>query len=123
MCIQTPASLLLVALNQHKHCIRCTGYSGRVSLQGVLGMSWCPQDHSLLLSCSKDNRTICWDVATTDVVCELPSSGNWNFDVQVRCLDVLLLLLLLLLALLCACESNRQFSKNVARLWQQMHSS
>jgi protein transport protein SEC31 len=52
--------------------------------QGVLGMSWCPQDHSLLLSCSKDNRTICWDVATTDVVCELPSSGNWNFDVQVR---------------------------------------
>ncbi|KAF6262154.1 hypothetical protein COO60DRAFT_1470516 [Scenedesmus sp. NREL 46B-D3] len=50
--------------------------------KGVLGMSWCPQDHSLLLSCSKDNRTICWDVATTDVVCELPSSGNWNFDVQ-----------------------------------------
>lgn len=55
-----------------------------VKLQGVLGMSWCPQDHSLLLSCSKDNRTICWDVNTTDVVCELPSQDNWNFDVQVQ---------------------------------------
>eukprot|EP00775_Hariotina_reticulata_P008692 gene8692-8873_t len=52
--------------------------------KGVLGMSWCQQDHSLLLSCSKDGRTICWDVSTTDVVCELTSHGhdNWNFDVQ-----------------------------------------
>jgi protein transport protein SEC31 len=57
-----------------------------VVVQGVLGMSWCQQDHSLLLSCSKDGRTICWDVNTTDVVCELASHGhdNWNFDVQVR---------------------------------------
>ncbi|KAF8071322.1 SEC31B [Scenedesmus sp. PABB004] len=50
--------------------------------KGVLGMSWCQQDHSLLLSCSKDNRTICWDVNTTDVVCEMPSQDNWSFDVQ-----------------------------------------
>ena len=31
-------------------------------LQGVLGMSWCPQDSSFLLSSGKDNRTLCWDV-------------------------------------------------------------
>lgn len=30
--------------------------------KGVLGMSWCPQDSSFLLSSAKDNRTICWDV-------------------------------------------------------------
>lgn len=50
--------------------------------KGVLGMAWCQQDPGLLLSCSKDNRTICWEVGTTDVLCELPASGNWDFDVQ-----------------------------------------
>jgi WD40 repeat protein len=48
-----------------------------------MGMSWCPQDHSLLLSCSKDHRTICWDVSTTDIVCEMPTQDSWSFDVQV----------------------------------------
>lgn len=52
-------------------------------VQGVLGMSWCPQDASFVLSTAKDNRTICWDVATAEVYCELPPSNNWNFDVQV----------------------------------------
>jgi protein transport protein SEC31 len=46
-------------------------------------MAWCPQDASLLLSSAKDNRTICWDVTSGDIVCELPESKNWNFDVQV----------------------------------------
>ncbi len=51
--------------------------------QGVLGMSWCQQDPSLLLSSAKDNRTVVWDVGTTDVMTELPTGTNWNFDVQV----------------------------------------
>jgi hypothetical protein len=46
-------------------------------------MSWCPQDHTLLLSCSKDQRTICWDVNSTDIVCEMPNRDTWSFDVQV----------------------------------------
>jgi WD40 repeat protein len=57
-------------------CVLCC------AVQGVLGMSWCQQDHSLLLSCSKDNRTICWDVNSTDVICELPASEHYNFEVQ-----------------------------------------
>jgi len=41
------------------------------------------------MSCAKDNRTICWDVHSTDIMCELPAHpGNWNFDVQVRVLFV-----------------------------------
>lgn len=84
-------------------------------------MSWCPTDTSYLLTCAKDNRTICWDTISGDVsslmfyflffytpslfiirclnisinqettlifsfpmqiVCELPASTNWNFDVH-----------------------------------------
>jgi protein transport protein SEC31 len=50
--------------------------------KGVLAMAWCPSDSSLLLSCAKDNRTLCWDTLSGQVLCELPASGNWNFDVQ-----------------------------------------
>ncbi|GIL46865.1 hypothetical protein Vafri_3734 [Volvox africanus] len=49
--------------------------------KGVLAMAWSPHDSSLLLSSGKDNRTICWDVQSGDIVCEL-SSANWNFNVQ-----------------------------------------
>lgn len=51
--------------------------------KGVLGMTWSMQDSSLLLSCGKDSRTICWDVQTAEIVGEL-NTPNWNFDVQVR---------------------------------------
>ncbi|PSC76171.1 transport SEC31-like protein B isoform B [Micractinium conductrix] len=50
--------------------------------KGVLGMSWCPQDSSFLMSSGKDNRTICWDVSAGEMYCELPAATNWNFDVQ-----------------------------------------
>ncbi|XP_062115563.1 protein transport protein SEC31 homolog B [Humulus lupulus] len=50
--------------------------------KGVIAMSWCPNDSSYLLTCAKDNRTICWDTVTAEIVCELPASTNWNFDVH-----------------------------------------
>lgn len=50
--------------------------------KGVIAMSWCPIDSSYLLTCAKDNRTICWDVSTGEIVSELPSGANWNFDVH-----------------------------------------
>lgn len=34
-------------------------------------MSWCPYDSSFLLTCSKDNRTICWDTVSGEVYCNL----------------------------------------------------
>ena len=34
------------------------------------------------LTCGKDNRTLCLSPTTGAVTCELPSSANWNFDVQ-----------------------------------------
>ncbi|BBN16840.1 protein transport protein SEC31 [Marchantia polymorpha subsp. ruderalis] len=50
--------------------------------KGVLAMAWCPIDSSLLLTCAKDNLTLCWDTFTGEILCELPARTNWNFDVQ-----------------------------------------
>ncbi len=50
--------------------------------KGVLAMAWNLQDPSLLLTCGKDNRTLCWDTEAGEVISELPASANWNFDVQ-----------------------------------------
>eukprot|EP01132_Coremiostelium_polycephalum_P009151 gene9151-11217_t len=53
--------------------------------KGVWGLSWCPNDNSLLLSCGKDNKTLCWNVNTGEVLCEIESSHDpnaWNFEVQ-----------------------------------------
>ncbi|KAF8395805.1 hypothetical protein HHK36_019759 [Tetracentron sinense] len=50
--------------------------------RGVIAMSWCPNDSSYLLTCAKDNRTICWDTATGEIVSELPAGTNWNFDIH-----------------------------------------
>ncbi|CAN0917255.1 Protein transport protein SEC31 homolog B [Linum grandiflorum] len=50
--------------------------------KGVIAMAWCPSDSSYLLTCAKDNRTICWNTLTGEIARELPSGNNWNFDVH-----------------------------------------
>ncbi len=53
--------------------------------KGVWGLSWSPFDNSLLLSCGKDNRTLCWRVDTAELLCEVEAGQDasvWNFDVQ-----------------------------------------
>ncbi|GAA0143231.1 vesicle coat protein [Lithospermum erythrorhizon] len=50
--------------------------------KGVIAMAWCPIDSSYLLTCAKDNRTICWDINSGEIVSELPAGTNWNFDVH-----------------------------------------
>ncbi|TGZ82197.1 hypothetical protein EX30DRAFT_305569 [Ascodesmis nigricans] len=46
---------------------------------GVLSLSWCKQDPDLLLSCGKDNRTICWNPNTGEMLGEFPVVTNWTF--------------------------------------------
>ncbi|KAI9636109.1 uncharacterized protein MKK02DRAFT_25129 [Dioszegia hungarica] len=48
--------------------------------KGVLSVAWCKQDADLLLSCGKDNRTLCWNPQTGEIVGELPSSSDWSFQ-------------------------------------------
>ncbi|KAJ1827278.1 protein transport protein S31 [Coemansia sp. RSA 2599] len=50
--------------------------------RGVLSLSWCRKDAGLLLSSGKDNRTVCWNPMTGEIVGELPPSSNWVYDVQ-----------------------------------------
>ncbi|KAH9830086.1 uncharacterized protein C8Q71DRAFT_787175 [Rhodofomes roseus] len=50
--------------------------------KGVLSLSWCKQDPDLLLSCGKDNRALCWNPQTSEIIGELPSADNWAFQVQ-----------------------------------------
>uniref|UniRef100_A0A4W3HZY5 SEC31 homolog B, COPII coat complex component n=1 Tax=Callorhinchus milii TaxID=7868 RepID=A0A4W3HZY5_CALMI len=50
--------------------------------RGILSISWCQADAELLLSSAKDNRILCWNPNTGEVVYELPTSNQWCFDVQ-----------------------------------------
>ncbi|KAG6331883.1 hypothetical protein ID866_7205 [Astraeus odoratus] len=50
--------------------------------KGVLSLSWCKQDPDLLLSSGKDNRAICWNPQTSEIIGELPASDNWTFQIE-----------------------------------------
>ncbi|KAF9598552.1 hypothetical protein IFM89_028084 [Coptis chinensis] len=58
--------------------------------KGVIAMSWCPIDSSFLLTCAKDNRTICWDTISGEIwvaaaamvedgAQPTTSGGLWNY--------------------------------------------
>ncbi|KAK0467509.1 WD40-repeat-containing domain protein [Armillaria novae-zelandiae] len=50
--------------------------------KGVLSLSWCKQDADMLLSCGKDNRVLCWNPQTSEIIGELPSVSKSAFDVK-----------------------------------------
>nr|XP_023663915.1 protein transport protein Sec31A-like isoform X2 [Paramormyrops kingsleyae] len=50
--------------------------------RGVLSMSWSQADSELLLSSGKDNRILCWNPGTGEVIYELLTSNQWCFDIQ-----------------------------------------
>lgn len=49
---------------------------------GVLGLAWCVQDPELLLSCGKDNRTICWNPKTGERYSDFEAGSNWAFQTR-----------------------------------------
>uniref|UniRef100_A0AAR2KMD9 Protein transport protein Sec31A n=1 Tax=Pygocentrus nattereri TaxID=42514 RepID=A0AAR2KMD9_PYGNA len=50
--------------------------------RGILSVSWSQADPELLLSSAKDNRILCWNPNTGEVIYELPTVNQWCFDVQ-----------------------------------------
>ncbi|XP_037133476.1 protein transport protein Sec31A isoform X1 [Syngnathus acus] len=50
--------------------------------RGILSVSWSQADPELLLSSAKDNRILCWNPNTAEVIYELPTTNQWCFDVQ-----------------------------------------
>ncbi|CAD0093108.1 unnamed protein product [Aureobasidium mustum] len=49
---------------------------------GVLSLSWCLQDSSLLLSSGKDNRSIAWNPHTGESYGEFPVVTSWTFQTR-----------------------------------------
>lgn len=49
---------------------------------GILSLAWCHQDNDLLLSCGKDNRSICWNPQTGDSYGEFSVVTNWTFQTR-----------------------------------------
>ncbi|KAI5195665.1 hypothetical protein E4T39_08108 [Aureobasidium subglaciale] len=49
---------------------------------GVLSLSWCLQDSSLLLSCGKDNRTVAWNPQTGESYGDFPVVKNSTFQTR-----------------------------------------
>lgn len=48
--------------------------------EGILSVSWCPNDSSLVMSCGKDNRTYLWDLFHLKPVYSLPSTSEASDD-------------------------------------------
>ncbi|TKA83197.1 hypothetical protein B0A55_00673 [Friedmanniomyces simplex] len=49
---------------------------------GVLALAWCVQDTELLLSCGKDNQTICWNARTGEKYGSFAAGSNWAFQTK-----------------------------------------
>lgn len=47
-----------------------------------MSLAWCHQDNDLLLSCGKDNRSICWNPQTGDCYGEFSVVTNWTFQTR-----------------------------------------
>ncbi|KAF3911552.1 hypothetical protein ABW20_dc0109856 [Dactylellina cionopaga] len=52
--------------------------------QGVLSLNWCKQDPDILLSSGKDNRTICWNPNSGEMLGEFPIGTNWMFQTRLN---------------------------------------
>ncbi|EPS45073.1 hypothetical protein H072_1061 [Dactylellina haptotyla CBS 200.50] len=50
--------------------------------QGVLSLDWCKHDPDILLSSGKDNRTICWNPNSGELLGEFPIGTNWMFQTR-----------------------------------------
>ncbi|XP_037949907.1 protein transport protein Sec31A isoform X2 [Teleopsis dalmanni] len=58
----------------------------QIHQRGVLGMSWCPRDIDLMVSCGKDNRIYCWNPNTEipegEILSEVATTATWYSNVQ-----------------------------------------
>uniref|UniRef100_A0A7G3B7H4 Protein transport protein Sec31A n=1 Tax=Lutzomyia longipalpis TaxID=7200 RepID=A0A7G3B7H4_LUTLO len=58
----------------------------QIHQRGVLGLTWCPKDSDLMVSCGKDNKILCWNPNSTraegEILSEIASTLQWYSDVQ-----------------------------------------
>lgn len=57
----------------------------QIHSRGVLGMTLCPKDTGLMISCAKDNKILCWDANSEDnhgeILAEIAATSQWYSDV------------------------------------------
>lgn len=51
-------------------------------MKGVVSCHWCPHDSDLLLTSSRDSRTVVISVSSGEIISEAPQTANWNFDIK-----------------------------------------
>ena len=66
---RAPERVSIARANGEGYQLRSQILSGHQ--KGVLSVAWCRQDADLLLSCGKDNRTLCWNPQTGEIVGEV----------------------------------------------------
>ncbi|XP_037918625.1 protein transport protein Sec31A isoform X1 [Hermetia illucens] len=58
----------------------------QIHQRGMLGLTWCPNDSDLMVSCGKDNKIYCWnpnsDVVGGEILSEIATTVQWYSDVQ-----------------------------------------
>uniref|UniRef100_A0A1L8DVY5 Protein transport protein Sec31A n=1 Tax=Nyssomyia neivai TaxID=330878 RepID=A0A1L8DVY5_9DIPT len=58
----------------------------QIHQRGILGLTWCPRDSDLMVSCGKDNKILCWNPNSTqpegEILSEIASTLQWYSDVQ-----------------------------------------
>lgn len=58
----------------------------QIHSRGVLGMTWCPNDPELMITCAKDNKILCWDANSEDshgeVLSEIATTSQWYSDIS-----------------------------------------
>lgn len=58
----------------------------QIHQRGILGLTWCPSDTDLMVSCAKDNKILCWNPNAEhqgdEILSEVASPIQWYSDVQ-----------------------------------------
>jgi protein transport protein SEC31 len=54
----------------------------QIHSKGILGMSWCQKDSELMMSCAKDNKILCWNGNSEEVLSEIDSNSQWYSDLS-----------------------------------------
>lgn len=58
----------------------------QIHSRGVLGMTWCPADPELMITCGKDNKILCWNANSEDsqgeILSEIALTSQWYSDIS-----------------------------------------
>ncbi|XP_055372912.1 protein transport protein Sec31A isoform X2 [Condylostylus longicornis] len=58
----------------------------QVHNRGILGLTWCPTDVDMMISCAKDNKILCWnpnsELPNGEILGEVATTIQWYSDVQ-----------------------------------------